>query len=142
MEGAIYKRADGIVVWDKSKCTGADCAKECVQGCPYSSAFVNPVSQTFEKCDYCVHRVDAGLQPACVATCLANVRIFGDVNDPNSEVFKLLANNRTNVLKPEEGTGPNTYYIALEGRSMKSLDGFQQLPIKDIENVDIVNYRG
>jgi len=83
VEGAIYKRNDGIVLWDESKCKDADCAKECVNACPYANPYVHPQSGKFNKCNYCVHRVDAGLQPACVATCLGGVRIFGDVNDPD-----------------------------------------------------------
>ncbi len=139
VEGAIYKRDDGLVLVDESKCKGADCAKECVEACPYSSPYVHPQKGTFDKCNYCVHRIDAGLQPACVATCLGGVRIFGDINDPNSEIYKTMADNPTHVLKPHEDTGPNTYYIALDYPTAKKLEGFQQLPTKDIETIGADN---
>lgn len=142
VEGAIYKREDGVVLWDESKCAGADCAKACVGACPYSAAYAHPVTGQFNKCNYCVHRIDAGLQPACVATCLAGVRIFGDINDPNSEIFKLVATNPTQVLKPEEGTGPRTYYLALDQSTEDKLNGFEQLPTKDIETIGSQNFRG
>lgn len=141
VEGAIYKRADGIVLWDEAKCEGADCAQECVEACVYAAAYVHPTTKKFNKCNYCVHRVDAGLQPACVATCIGTARIFGDINDPNSEVFKYLSLNATNVLKPEEGTGPNTYYVALDSAAAERLEGSEQLPTKDIETIGIENFR-
>ena len=139
--GAIYKRDDGLVLWDESKCKGADCAKECVEACPYGMAYTHPEKKVFNKCNACVHRVDAGLQPACVATCPAGVRLFGDLNDPNSEVFKVMSTNPTHVLLPEEGTGPNVYYIALDRRAAETLVGGRQLPASDINAVHTANFR-
>ena len=107
--GATWKRdEDGIVVIDKNICIGC---KYCVQACPYDMRFVNEDTGTADKCDFCIHRVSQGLNPACVEACPSRARIFGDMNDPESDVSKLIAENPVTVLRPEKGTGPNVYYI-------------------------------
>jgi len=107
--GATYKREeDGIVVVDSNLCIGC---KYCLQACPYGMRFINPKTGTAEKCDFCLHRVENGLVPACVNTCQGRARIFGDLNDSQSEVSRLLATNATTVLRPEIGTPPMVFYI-------------------------------
>jgi len=107
--GATYKREeDGIIVVDADICIGC---KYCLQACPYGARFINPATGAADKCDFCLHRVEQGLEPACVNTCQGRARIFGDINDPDSEVSRLLAKNSTTVLRPEMGTEPNVYYI-------------------------------
>lgn len=107
--GATYKRSqDGIVVVDADVCIGC---KYCVQACPYGMRFINPVTGAADKCDFCLHRVEQGLVPACVNTCQGRARIFGDLNDPASEVSRLLSSNATSVLRAEMGTEPMVYYI-------------------------------
>ena len=64
-----------------------------------------------DKCTFCVHRIDAGQMPACVETCIGGARHFGDLNDPESEVSKLLATHDYYRLYEEAGTGPAIYYI-------------------------------
>ena len=110
--GATWKRdEDGIVVVDPNICIGC---KYCVQACPYDMRFVNEDTGAAEKCDFCIHRVSQGLQPACVEACPSRARIFGDLNDPESEVSKLIAENPVTVLRPEQGTEPNVYYIGAD----------------------------
>ena len=107
--GATYKRhEDGIVITDHDICIGC---KYCIVACPYDARFFNPITRTADKCDFCLHRVKQGIVPACVNTCQGKARIFGDRNDPNSEVSKLIANNAVTVLREGMGTGPNVFYI-------------------------------
>ena len=68
--------------------------------------------QAVDKCTFCVHRLEPGQPPACVETCVGNSRHFGDLNDPNSEVSKLLATHQYVSSIREAGTEPAIYYIA------------------------------
>lgn len=105
---ASYKREDGIVLVLQDRCIGCG---YCVEACPYDARYIDPNVGSAEKCTFCVHRVDNGLAPACVHNCMGRARIFGDLNDPNSEVSKLLNSTPTEILKPEMGTHPNVFYI-------------------------------
>lgn len=106
---ATYKRKqDGIVVVDQGLCIGC---KYCVQACPYDARHLDPYTGWADKCDFCIHRVSQGVEPSCVSTCVGGARIFGDLNDPESEVSRLIAENRVTVLRDEMGTFPNVYYI-------------------------------
>ena len=110
--GATYKREeDGIVVVDADVCIGC---KYCVLACPYDARFLDPNTGTVDKCDFCRHRVANGIVPACVETCIGRARIFGDINDPDSEISKQIARNPVTVLRPDKGTKPNVYYIAAD----------------------------
>lgn len=106
--GASYQREDGIVLIDYDRCIGC---KYCIASCPYDVRFVNPVRKVVEKCTFCVHRTERGQEPACVTTCMAKARVFGDMNDPESEAAKLVHTLPVSVLKPENGTKPQVYYI-------------------------------
>ena len=117
---ASYKRDDGIVMVDPHKCVGC---KYCMAACPYQVRHLNPIRRYVQKCSFCYQRVDAGLMPACVETCPTRARIFGDLNDPTSEIVKLLIENPTSVLKPESGTKPNVFYIALDKDIVDPLKG-------------------
>lgn len=110
--GATWKRKkDGIVVVDPDICIGC---KYCLQACPYDARFINPITGSADKCDFCIHRVEKGLVPSCVNACMGDARIFGDLNDPNSEISKKIASNPVTVLRQEQGTEPNVYYIAAD----------------------------
>ncbi len=87
----------------------------CLPACPYGVRFSHPVKNVVNKCDFCIHRVEKGVVPSCVNTCPSNALIFGDINDPDSEVSNLVANNNVQVLKPEFGTEPGVFYIEPDG---------------------------
>lgn len=108
---ASYKRPDGIVMIDPHKCVGC---KYCMAACPYQARHINPVRRYAQKCYFCSHRVEEGLMPACVESCPAGARVFGDMNDPASEVAGILIKTPTSVLKPESGTDPSVFYIGLD----------------------------
>ncbi len=105
---AMYQRADGIVEFDPEVCIGC---KACMQACPYDAIYIDPDSHTAAKCHFCAHRVDIGLEPACVVVCPEHAIIAGDMEDPNSEISHLLATTKVTARKPEQGTAPNLFYI-------------------------------
>ncbi len=110
--GATWKREeDGIVVVDSEICIGC---KYCIQACPYDARFVNPDTGSADKCDFCQHRVAQGVVPACVEACIGRARIFGDLNDPESEISKQVRTQPVTVLRPGQGTEPNVFYIGLD----------------------------
>ena len=115
--GATFKAGDGSVVIDPKLCIGCG---NCIPSCPYGARFRDPVRRKADKCNYCPERRAAGLPPACVDTCPTKARVFGDLNDPNSDAAKLLAANQGKVVRviakgpngKEWDTKPNMYYIA------------------------------
>lgn len=117
--GATYKMEDGGFVLQRyERCIGC---KACMASCPYNARFMLPKNRTYtdihsvvDKCTFCHHRVMNNLAPACVQTCIGRSRIFGDLNDPNSEVSYLVNTLPTQVLRPEEGTKPHVFYIGLD----------------------------
>ena len=78
---AMYTRSDGIVDFDKSICIGC---KACIAACPYDAIFINPEDHSAEKCNFCAHRLDIGLEPACVVVCPTEAIQVGNLNDPRS----------------------------------------------------------
>lgn len=103
-EGAVYRRPDGIVIIDPQKAKGHP---EIVNSCPYRVIFWNPETQIPQKCTMCAHRLDEGAkQPRCVESCPTGALVFGDLDDPNSEIAKLCAEKGTEELHPEYRTSP------------------------------------
>jgi tetrathionate reductase subunit B len=88
--------------------------------CPYGVRYINPKTKIAEKCYWCHHRVDAGLKPACVVACPTGAIIFGDLNDPRSDIAKAVAKNAVQVIKPDMGTDPQTFYIGLEQSTVEA----------------------
>jgi len=105
---AMFQRSDGIVEFDKDACIGC---KACMQACPYDAIYIDPETHTAAKCHYCAHRTDIGLEPACVVVCPEHAIVAGDLNDPRSEISRLVAKHPVTVRKPEQGTRPKLFYI-------------------------------
>lgn len=105
---AMYQRADGIVEFDPQACIGC---KACLQACPYDAIYIDPEDGTAAKCHYCAHRTEIGLEPACVVVCPEHAIIAGDMDDPASEISRMLARESVTVRKPEQGTAPKLFYI-------------------------------
>jgi Fe-S-cluster-containing dehydrogenase component/formate-dependent nitrite reductase membrane component NrfD len=113
---AMFKRADGIVDFDKSICIGC---KACMAACPYDAIFINPEDHSAEKCNFCAHRIDVGLEPACVVVCPTEAILVGDMNDPASRVAEIVNREAVNVRRPEKETLPKLFY---KGAHQATLD--------------------
>jgi Fe-S-cluster-containing dehydrogenase component len=85
-------------------------SKACIAACPYDARFIHPDGYA-DKCTFCIHRVEEGLAPACVAVCPTRCMHFGDLDDPNSEVSRLLRSRKNHPLVPEAGTRPQIFYL-------------------------------
>ena len=105
---AMYQREDGIVEFDPEACIGC---KACIQACPYDAVYIDPDSHTAAKCHFCAHRVDVGLEPACVVVCPEHAILAGDLDDPASEIARVVASAPVQVRKGEQGTKPKLFYI-------------------------------
>ena len=108
---ATKQRKDGVVTQDEKICIGCN---YCLQACPYGVKYSDPRTKTAQKCDFCLHRVEQGMLPACINTCNARARTFGDLNDPDSAVSCLVATSPVQTLRPEMGTEPRVFYIGLD----------------------------
>ncbi len=113
---AMFKRADGIVDFDKSICIGC---KACMAACPYDAIFINPEDHSAEKCNFCAHRIDVGLEPACVVVCPTQAILVGDMNDGDSYVAQIVNREPVAVRRPEKETLPKLFY---KGAHQATLD--------------------
>jgi len=105
--GATYKRTDGLVLIDSDKCIGC---KYCMVACPYGVRQINEHGVP-EKCRFCAEYIIEGELPSCTSTCMNEVRVFGDLDDANSKISKLMAQKEVYQLLPEKGTRPRVYYV-------------------------------
>jgi molybdopterin-containing oxidoreductase family iron-sulfur binding subunit len=126
---ATFKMQDGITMQDMHRCIGC---RFCMAGCPYGARSFNWVEPrtapnlkvelpnrdyptrskgVVEKCTFCTERLQAGKLPACVEAAPKGGLLFGDMEDPNSEVRKIVSNTYTIRRKPDLGTGPAVYYL-------------------------------
>ncbi|MCC6618678.1 MAG: 4Fe-4S dicluster domain-containing protein [Chloroflexi bacterium] len=127
---ATYVRDDGVVMMDNERCIGC---RYCMIACPYGVRTFNwgtpqrpngletgmvaerPIG-TVEKCTFCVHRLEEGQVPSCVVSCPAGARIFGDLNDPDSRVSRLIRDREGRMLLEDRGTRPKVRYLPARRR--------------------------
>ncbi len=120
--GASFKRADGIVLVDKHTCIGC---RYCMMACPYKArSFVHEALEdqkphaprgkgTVESCTMCVHRIDAGGEPACVEACAdkgGGAMLFGDLNDADSEISRRVSSFASQQIRADLGLDPGVRY--------------------------------
>jgi Fe-S-cluster-containing dehydrogenase component len=110
--GATFKTDDGVVLVDENRCIGC---RYCIQACPYGARYLNPKTETADKCTFCYHRITRGLLPACVEVCPTQARIFGDVRSSASPLTRFKRMNKLHVLKPSLNTEPKVMYSNLDG---------------------------
>jgi Fe-S-cluster-containing dehydrogenase component/formate-dependent nitrite reductase membrane component NrfD len=113
---AMYRRPDGIVDFDKNICIGC---KACIAACPYDAIFINPEDHSAEKCNFCAHRLEVGLEPACVIVCPTEAIVIGDLNDASSRVARFVNRDVVAVRRPEKETRPKLFY---KGAHQATLD--------------------
>jgi tetrathionate reductase subunit B len=128
VQATVRRDQDGVVIMYYGKCIGCGM---CIAACPYDARFFNPFRNTAEKCDFCAARIDQGLEPACVQACVSGALIFGDLDDPASEISRRLAKTASTVIKPELGTKPKVFYVeadhSLKGRIRYSNEFRQEI---------------
>ena len=108
--GATYQTADGVVLVDRKWCIGCG---YCIMACPYGMRFFHPLYHVAEKCNFCYHRINKGMKPACVLACPAGARRIGNIKDPQDPVANIIMTQRVSIHKPEYGTNPQVYFIGL-----------------------------
>ncbi|MEG0990591.1 MAG: 4Fe-4S dicluster domain-containing protein [Gordonibacter sp.] len=108
--GASYRTEEGVVLVDPERCIGC---KYCLAACPYQARWVDDSSGEVGKCTLCYHRTSHGLLPACVSTCVTRARYFGDLNDPESDIAKKIAEVGDEALYADLGLDPSVRYVGL-----------------------------
>lgn len=108
---ALFRRDDGIVDFDNSRCIGC---RSCMQACPYDAIYIDEDTNTAAKCNFCAHRIDQGLEPACVVVCPTESIWVGDLDDLTSSLSRLVRTTEVQVRAPEQNTRPNVYYVGAD----------------------------
>jgi Fe-S-cluster-containing dehydrogenase component/formate-dependent nitrite reductase membrane component NrfD len=109
---ALFRRPDGIVDFDSGRCIGC---KSCMQACPYDALYIDPDRNTAAKCNFDASRVEIGYKPACEIVCPTQAILSGDLDDPQSEITRRIATEKTTVRKPDKGTNPKLFYVGVDG---------------------------
>ena len=113
---ALHKRPDAIVDLDRDLCIGC---RACMQACPYDALYLNEDRGVAEKCHYCAHRTEVGLEPACVTVCPEQAIVAGDTSDPDTPISKLIREQDVSRRKLEKGTKPRVWYIDVLPESLQ-----------------------
>ena len=115
---AMHRRSDGIVDFDKSICIGC---KACLASCPYDAIFINPTDGNAEKCNFCAHRLDQGLEPACVTVCPTEAILVGDLAQAGDPVNRIVHREPVAVRRPEKDTQPKVFYKGAHQATLEPL---------------------
>ena len=110
--GATFHTPDGVVLVDQKYCLGC---RYCIQACPYGCRFLNPKTNTADKCTLCYHRITKGLTTACCEACPTQARVLADLKNPKDPVHEFLRTHSVQVLKPHMATGAKVFYKNLDG---------------------------
>jgi ferredoxin len=133
VDGAVVRRPDGIVLIDPVKAKGQE---SIAKACPYRVIFWNAEKQIPQKCTLCAHRLDQGeKQPRCVESCPTGALLFGDLDDPTSDIARQAGKGE--VLHPEFGTRPRVTYLGLPKRMVAGEVLFKDQPGECAANVRI-----
>ncbi len=114
--GALFRADNGVVDFDDSICIGC---KGCMNACPYDAIFINPATNTANKCNFCNHRIAVGLEPSCVIICPTHAIRVADFDDPLDPVAAVVSRSDVAVRSPEQNTKPKVFY---RGADQASLD--------------------
>ncbi len=109
--GATFKTPDGAVLVDANYCIGC---RYCIQACPYGCRYLHPVTGVADKCTFCYHRLQKGLQPACVENCPTGARIFGNLKNDHDPLRRFLKTHKVFVLKQQLNTYPRVFYSGID----------------------------
>ncbi len=115
---ALFRADNGVVDFDDDNCIGC---KGCMNACPYDAIYINPVTNTANKCNFCNHRIDQGLEPSCVVVCPTHAIKVADLDDPADVTTKLIAQSKTAVRSPEQNTLPKVHYRGADPASLDPL---------------------
>ncbi len=133
--GAVYRRDDGIVVIDPDKAVGQ---RQIAEACTYGAISWNEELKLAQKCTFCAHLLDDGWkEPRCVEACPTQALVFGDLNDPESEVSRLRARRGLQALEPRRGTAPPVLYSGLPSRFVAGEIAFADRPEEPARGVAV-----
>ena len=121
---SLFKRDDGIVDFDSEICIGC---KSCMQACPYDAIYIDKDTNTAAKCNFCAHRVDNGLEPACVTVCPTHSIWVGDLDDPTVGSASCSRRTRRRSAHRSSAPGPT---CTTSGRATLVLDPLAA-PVRD-----------
>ncbi len=115
---ALFRADNGVVDFDDDNCIGC---KGCMNACPYDAIYINPVTNTANKCNFCNHRIEQGLEPSCVVVCPTHAIKVADLDDPADATVQIIARSDTAVRAPEQNTLPKVYYRGADAASLDPL---------------------
>ncbi len=115
---ALFRADNGVVDFDDDNCIGC---KGCMNACPYDAIYINPVTNTANKCNFCNHRIEQDLEPSCVVVCPTHAIKVADLDNPDDETTKLISRSETAVRSPEQNTLPKVHYRGADPASLDPL---------------------